>query len=494
MTLVSAIEAVTHTYNRRSEVLSFLVQEWVSISMASAFAIWLVMTNQHFYEELVHFHVSTLTTFPFLIVALGFASGYLVMKEEEVSGLHSDPKTQGLKIILTWVVLCEWLVLSGYLLDWTSHFAVNGWVFTAFFTIAIIGIRIALQEGGDLHGRKKILPGVAMLGGVLVPAAVYLALTHHLAPELARDGWPTATPTDIAFATTLMVLCVYKTVNAPAVIFLLTVAVLDDLVGIGIIATWYTQPATSDMIGAAALVLSGIAIAYFLKRKKVRNFLPYVLVAGQLHWWALYVLGVEPALGFLIVIFMMPIDKPKTREEHHMLEELDDELKEEQSHRHTAPVQVLMEVLERPVIFILGFFALANAGVRIESDSFGSGFYLVAAGLVIGKPLGIVLFTMVGMKLLRIPLPSGMGVKDLIVVGFFAGMGFTVSLFITETAFSSESVVAAHKAGAMAASLIAFACGYVAAKIMGVKPYISAERNSSQAEPGVEDGKVALAT
>lgn len=469
MSLVAAIEAVAHTYNRKSAILSFLIKEWVAIILLSGTAVWIAMTNEHLYHELIDVHVSTITTAPLLIVLLGFVSGYLVMKEEEVSGIHQDVKMQGIKIVLTWLVLSEWFVLAGYLLDWTFHFSTNGWAFTAFFTIAIITIRIAFQEGGDLYKDKKILPVIMTLGGVIVPAAIYLALAHLVEPSLRRDGWPTGTPTDIAFATTLMVLAVYKDNTAPAIVVLLAVAVLDDLIGIGIIALWFSRPDIAELFWASMLLIAGFVLTYFMAKYEVRNFLAYLLVPGQLHWWAFYVLGVEPAIGMIFIIFMMPIDKPKAKEEHHIMSEHDEDL--EKSHKHTKPVHVMAEVLERPVIFIVGAFALVNAGVRIESDSFGSGFYLVWVSLVIGKPLGIVGFTLVGMKLFKLPLPDGVGVRDLIVVGIFAGMGFTVSLFITETAFDDEAILAAHKAGAMAATITAFALGFAAAKIMGVKPY-----------------------
>ena len=258
-----------------------------------------------------------------------------------------------------------------------------------------------------------------------------MALTSAVGPAELGRGWAIPCATDIAFSA--MIARVIFPSGHPAIPFLLLLAIADDALGLMILAVFYP----SGPLSVAALgILMTVAVlaALWLKRHRVRSFWPYVLGPGSLSWAALYFGGFHPALALVPIVPFMP-HSPRDlglfdpREDHHV-----DTLNQFE-HWWATPVQ-----------FVLLLFGLANAGVPFEQV--GPGTYFVLAGLLLGKPIGILLFSGVA-RLAGASLPAGLRLADLLVIGITAAIGFTVSLFFATAAFSAGEALAETKMGAL---------------------------------------------
>jgi NhaA family Na+:H+ antiporter len=230
-----------------------------------------------------------------------------------------------------------------------------------------------------------------------------------------------------------MVARVIFPIGHPAISFLLLLAIADDALGLIVLAVFYPSGPLS-VAALAVLMAAAVIAALWLKRRRVQSFWPYVLGAGSLSWAALYFGGFHPALALVPIVPFMPhsprdvgLFDPRETRQHDTLNRFE---------RWWAV----------PVQFILLLFGLANAGVPFEQV--GHGTYFVLAGLLIGKPLGIVLFSgaarLAGAKLSR-----GLLLADLVVIGITASIGFTVSLFFATAAFRPGAALAETKMGAL---------------------------------------------
>lgn len=357
----------------------------------------------------------------------------------------------------------------------TLHYLVNDVLMAFFFAIAAKEVWEALiLENGSLRGKKAATPLVATLGGMLGPVTIYLGIAAILGSEtydaVAR-GWAIPTATDIAFSY-LVGRFVFGE-GHPAVRFLLLLAIADDAAGLIILAVFYPsgalQPVWLLLSLAAAVGVFGLFNWLPRHRDKgnqarpnstsVRQTLsvwPY-LIAGGLSWYGFQQAGIHPALGLLPIVPTIPHADREfgifAEAEQHLTDLLN----------HTT------HLLKRPVEVILFFFGLLNAGV--EFSSIGSPTWLVLAGLLIGKPLGIFVFGWVAARFLGLGLPQGMRIVDLFVVGCVAAIGFTVSLFIASVAFPSDTMLGAivvqdaAKMGALfsfVAAIIAIIAGWLA--------------------------------
>ncbi|HWI20403.1 MAG TPA: Na+/H+ antiporter NhaA, partial [Vicinamibacterales bacterium] len=252
-----------------------------------------------------------------------------------------------------------------------------------------------------------------------------------LGPAELTRGWAIPCATDIAFSAMIARLIFPK--GHPAVPFLLLLAIADDALGLIILAIFYPSGALS--FGAlGGFMAAAVGLAWWLKRRGARSFWPYVAGAGSLSWAALYFGGFHPALALVPIVPFMPHSARDfglfdPREDHHA-----DTLNRFE-HWWAIPVQ-----------FILLLFGFANAGVPFAQ--IGPGTYYVLAGLLIGKPLGIMLFAGAA-RVLGASLPQGLRIGDLLVVGVAASIGFTVSLFFATAAFPSGTELAETKMGAL---------------------------------------------
>jgi NhaA family Na+:H+ antiporter len=312
------------------------------------------------------------------------------------------------------------------------HFVVNDIGMVFFFALAAKEVFEATLPGGALASpRRAFSPLLAAVGGMAAPAAIYLALAMVRGPQDLARGWAIPCATDIAFSA--MVARVVFPRAHPAIPFLLLLAIADDALGLVILAVFYPS-GTLSFGSLAAFMAAGLAAAAWLRRRRVRSFWPYVLGPGVLSWAGLYLGGVHPALALVPIIPFMPHAKtdiglfdPREDRRHDTLSELE--------HWWATPVQV-----------VLFFFGFANAGVPFSQ--IGPGTYYVLAGLLLGKPLGIVLFSQLA-RLLGGSLPPDLRLPHLIVLGIVASIGFTVALFFATAAFPQGAELAETKMGAL---------------------------------------------
>jgi len=347
----------------------------------------------------------------------------------------------------------------------TIHYLVNDVLMALFFAIAGKEVWEAVAlKGGSLRGKQALSTVVATAGGMLGPIAIYLLYAYYMGSttfDAIQNGWAIPTATDIAFA--YLVGRIVFGAGHPAIKFLLALAILDDALGLIILAIFYPS-AELQLEWLLLSVVASIFVWYFFNHlprhrdrgnqsrpnstriRKCYGGLPYI-VAGVLSWYGFQKAGIHPALGLLPIIPAIPhahrafgIFAEQEKYSHDLLNVMEHSLK--------APVQV-----------ILFFFGFLNAGV--EFSSMGDATWAVSAGLLIGKPLGIGLMGWCAAKIFG--LPDGIQVKDVIVLGVVASIGFTVSLFVSGVAFEAGTVLDEAKMGA----LISFGAVFLA-PIVGI--------------------------
>ncbi len=354
----------------------------------------------------------------------------------------------------------------------TLHYLINDVLMAFFFAIAAKEVwEAVILKNGSLRGKKAATPLVATLGGMLGPVTVYLGLAYFMGSDTydaVKNGWAIPTATDIAFS--YLVGRIVFGAGHPAVRFLLLLAIADDAAGLIILAIFYP----SGEVAPEWLLLSlGAAVTVFLlfnwlprkldrgnqlrpnstwMRQKLSYF-PY-LIAGCLSWYGFQESGLHPALGLLPIVPTIP----HADRAFGIFAEAEQYLTDLLNHTE--------HLLKHPVEIVLFFFGLMNAGV--EFSSIGAPTWLVLFGLLIGKPAGILLLGWIAAGPMRLGLPAGMRVIDLLVIGCVAAIGFTVSLFIASVAFDGGPVQDAAKMGALfsfAAAIISIVVG----KLTGVE-------------------------
>jgi NhaA family Na+:H+ antiporter len=321
---------------------------------------------------------------------------------------------------------------------------------TVFFFVAGLEIRREIHQGELSQLRRAALPLVAALGGMMAPAVIYAALNHGRPSQV---GWGIPMATDIAFAVGALAL-LGKRVPPALRILLLALAVIDDVGAILVIAVFYS----SDLqIAGFGLVVFGLLLLALWRSLGVRLAWAYVL-PGALIWAGMYVGGIHPTLAGVVLGLLTPVrpwlgaafffdrsarvvecyQSAAFADERQLLHELDESRRAQRE--VVSPVDGLQHALHRWVAFgIMPLFALANAGVPLghaELDTAGLRvFWGVSLGLVLGKPVGIVALSWLTTRLGLTALPTGVGYRQLSVVGIVAGIGFTMALFVAQLAF-----------------------------------------------------------
>ncbi len=322
------------------------------------------------------------------------------------------------------------------------HFLINDGLMTLFFFVVGLEVRRELHDGTLADRRQAALPLIAALGGVLLPAAIYLIWNRDPA---AVPGWAVPTATDIAFAVGVLAL-LGKRVAPGLRILLLALAIIDDISAILIIAFAY-----SDGIALTGLGLSVVGIAAIpgLQRLGVWRPLAYVIPATVI-WLGLLQAGIHPAVSGVIVGLLTPAVPNRAPSA------TDDP---------RAPTVWLQERLHGwSTLLVMPLFALANAGVRIDGNPLATElaqgvFAGVVLGLVLGKPVGILAASWVAERLGLIKLPDGVTWPGFAVIGCLAGIGFTMSIFIGNLGFAAGALLDAVKLGVLAASAVAAGLG-----------------------------------
>ncbi len=425
------------------------------------------------YEEFIHDETASgLILMACTIVALFLANGFL--HEHYAHLLHTELA----------------LSLGGWELRHTLHHWINDGLMALFFMVVGLEIKREVVVGELSDPKAAVLPIVAAVGGMLVPAALFYAVN---AGGSGAGGWGVPMATDIAFAVGVLVLLGSR-VPKTVLTFLVALAIVDDLGAVLVIAIFYTE-----QIATGWLAMAGVTFALLLalNRVGVRKPLPYFLV-GIVMWFAMLQSGVHATLAGVLTALTIPV-RPRFNHKlfvEHMRELLDDlrnkpdgarsmdpdeqciirddrsrallQTLENGVHSVESPLQRLEHSMHLPVAFlIMPLFALANAGIPIDTGSIGQVFSHpvalgVMAGLVLGKLLGIAGLTWLAVRLGIGTLPVGMNLRHLIGVGLVGGIGFTMSIFIAELGFAGqpENLLMA-KTGVLFASVIAGVAGYL---------------------------------
>jgi len=317
---------------------------------------------------------------------------------------------------------------------------INDGLMAIFFLLIGLELEREIYDGELSSFKNASLPIFGAIGGMVIPALIFSLLNFGTETQ---SGVAIPMATDIAFAIGILSL-LGKRVPLSLKIFLTAFAVIDDLGAIIIIALFYSG---SLSVTNLLLALGIWGLLFILNRLKVCNLIPY-LVGGVLMWYFMSKSGVHATITGVLLAFVIPFSKGGEK----------------------SPSFILQHILHKPVaFFILPLFALANTSILIGSDwqsGLGQSNSLgIIAGLAIGKPLGIWLFSLLGVGLGLCVLPSDLKWKNILAVGFLGGIGFTMSIFITLLAFDSEAMVNSSKIAIILASLIAGVIGYVFLKL-----------------------------
>lgn len=317
---------------------------------------------------------------------------------------------------------------------------INDGLMTIFFLLIGLELEREIYRGELSDIKSAALPIMGAMGGMLVPAGLFLLLNYGTITQ-AGAGIPMAT--DIAFTIGILSLLGNRVPNSLK-IFLTALAVIDDLGAIIVIAIFYT----TTIAYANLFVALGIFVfLLLLNRLKIKNLIPY-LTGGVVMWYFMLHSGVHATIAGILLAFAIPFGKGD----------------------ETSPSNVLLHLLHKPVaFFILPLFAIVNTAIALGTDLFsglgdtnGLG---IMAGLVIGKPLGIVLFSFLGVILGISTLPSDLKWRNITGAGFLGGIGFTMSIFITLLAYTNDDLVNNSKIAVIVASILAGTIGYTILKL-----------------------------
>lgn len=335
------------------------------------------------------------------------------------------------------------------------HEFVNDVLMAVFFFVVGLEIKAEWIQGSLRDRRFARLPIIAALGGMVVPALLYYAITHGTP---GAHGWGIPMATDIAFVVGVMALLGSR-IPHPIKVFLLTLAIVDDLGAIIVIAGFYT-----DGLDVPWLVLMAVCVAVIVLARLAGVWRLWLhLSIGCVLWYATWRSGVHATIAGVLIAFLMPmyVHEPE---------------------RVWSPVRLLFERLRSWSDFlIVPLFALANAGVVLagETDADGTRVAVgVVVGLVVGKSVGVAGASWCTVRAGVAKLPEGVSWRQMVAAGMLAGIGFTMSLFITELAFSGPDEVAL-----LDAAKRAILVGSVIAAVLGTVTFGSAQRDRRTAQP-----------
>lgn len=393
------------------------------------------------------------------------------------------------------ILATQWSIGSASThLNLSLHHWINDGLMTLFFFLVGLEIKREILVGELSDFRKALLPVCAALGGMLMPALFYFALNTQ---GIGASGWGIPMATDIAFAVTALVL-LGKRVPKALMTFLIALAIVDDMGAVLVIAIFYTADIhVASLIGAAV----AFAVLVIINLSGIRTPWVYAII-GLVLWVFMHNSGIHATIAGILTAMTIPA-RPKydpqtfVRGARKLLDRFDVAYeKSEKSvlgnsgmtatlqtlehgiNRAQTPLQNLEHAHHLPVNFaIIPIFALANAAIPVDftrvgdvlSDAITLGIIL---GLVLGKPIGITLATWLAVKMKLCSLPDNVGMNHIIGAGFLAGIGFTMSIFITELAFRGEKeTLIIAKTGILLASIIAGIIGFTYLMIIHKKQH-----------------------
>jgi NhaA family Na+:H+ antiporter len=313
---------------------------------------------------------------------------------------------------------------------------INDGLMTIFFLMVGLEIERELYIGELSSFKNAILPALAAVGGMAIPALIHFVFCYG---KPGAEGIAIPTATDIAFSLGVLSL-IGKRIPLSLKIFLTALAIIDDLGAIIIIGIFYTQTFSFLYLCFALLVFAILLVFNKIKIYSLWVYLP----AGILLWYFLYRSGVHPTLSGVLLAFAIPFNKSNENQ----------------------PSSILQHALHRPVNFIIiPLFALANTAIHLpdtwKSEIFSANSLGIELGLLLGKPIGIAGFTLLGISLGIAKLPEELTIRKLVGMGMLAGIGFTMSIFISTLAFNTNpELIQSSKVAVLIASLMAAITGW----------------------------------
>ena len=368
--------------------------------------------------------------------------------------------------------------LGSYVIERPLHFWINDALMTVFFLVVGMEIRREISEGALKSLRQAALPLAAAVGGVIVPALVFVALNGE---PPGRDGWAVGAATDIAFAVGVLAL-LGRGIPGNVRVILLALAIIDDIIAVLIIAFFYT-----DGLQLAGFVVAGTGILLVLgmQRIGIGNAWFYV-VPGAVTWVGMVQTGAHPTLSGVILGLLTPMAaKPMRERPKQVISRVASDLQRRDIHpardaealarplqqlreaeRELLPPAIRVEMALHPWVAygIMPLFALANAGVSLDGVDFAAGGSLVVMlgvtlALVVGKPDGVIGVSFLMVRLGWSTLPDGVSWRGVMLIGLLTGVGFTMSIFIANLAFADENLLGAAKLGVLLGSFVAAVLG-----------------------------------
>ncbi|NRB05428.1 MAG: Na+/H+ antiporter NhaA [Rhodobacteraceae bacterium] len=383
------------------------------------------------------------------------ASGGILLMAAAVAALivaNSGLADMYTGILGTYVsVLWDGEGLSKPLILW-----INDGLMAIFFFLIGLELKREMLEGKLKNPRDVVLPGVAAVGGMALPAVVFVLINWNIPANLG--GWAIPAATDIAFALGILAL-VGSRAPSSLKVFLLTLAILDDLGAIIIIALFYTSELKIDYLFLAILPLVGLI---WLNIKGAHRIAPAILL-GAIMWYFVLKSGVHATLAGVITAFCIPLKDKWGKSPLHSLE-------------HGLTPYVLY--------FIIPVFAFANAGVNMAGMTFGDLFAPlplgIALGLIVGKQVGVFGLTMLMVKTGIAKMPHGANALHIYGIACLAGVGFTMSLFIGGLSFADAEMMNQVRLGVLSGSIVSGIIGYTA--LMMAAPATETEAEAAPAE------------
>lgn len=411
---------------------------------------------------------------------------------------HSSTKAAGIMLVaaIVAVAIANSSAYDGFLEFWHADVVVgfggslhsmqlshiiNDVFMAVFFLLVGLEVKYEMTVGALADFRKALLPILAACGGVLAPIGIFAAFNAGTA---SASGWGVPTATDIAFALGILALLGDR-VPGGLRVFLSTLAVADDIIAVLVIAVFYGQPPQVPWLAAAAVVM---VVLIALNRGHVYSLVPYAVV-GVLLWYCVFMSGIHSTIAGVLLAFAIPSRSRVnvqgfTQWSGDQVRRVGAVLQPDQPvaaqgdfleavsklsivAKQAVPPAVRLEKRLYPWVYflILPLFALANADVPLTGGSFGAiiadpVFCGVLLGLLLGKPIGIMAFSLVAVKSKAADLPEGVSWVQMLGVSILGGVGFTMAIFVSDLAFDDAAMINAAKMGILSASLLAGIIGF----------------------------------